>query len=114
MFHRFRLPESPRWLLVNGRIPELCRVIESAAKWNGIDLPPNYEKTLQKPDEEMKVSFAELFRGVYLRTSILMMILWYSVILLYFGITLHLNNLGGDMYMNSVRKLGNKLKSILY
>lgn len=99
---RFKLPESPRWLLVNGRIPELCKLIDEAAKWNGIKLPSNYRKTLQKPEEEVKVSFAELFRGEYLRTSILMMILWYTVILLYFGITLHVNNLGGDQYLNSV------------
>lgn len=107
MPHRFKVPESPRWLLVNGRIAELCRLIEVAAKWNRIKLPSNYEKTLQQPEDEVNVSFAELFRGEFLRTSILMMIFWFTVVLQYFGITLHVNNLGGDQYMNSVGYFGN-------
>lgn len=99
--YRFKLPESPRWLLVNGRIEELVKVIEVAAYWNKITLPENYEKTLQKPEPET-VSFARLFAPQYLRTTFLMIIVWYALILLYFGITLHLNNLGGDIYLNSV------------
>lgn len=88
--------------MANGRIDELIKVIRSAAKWNKIQLPVNFEKTLQKPEEPFKVSFAELFRAEYLRTTLLMVVVWYALILLYFGITLHLNNLGGDIYLNTV------------
>lgn len=102
LLFRFKLPESPRWLLVNGRIEELVKVIEVAAYWNKITLPENYEKSLQKPDEPVSVSFGKLFTPQYMRTTFLMIIVWYALILLYFGITLHLNNLGGDIYLNSV------------
>lgn len=101
---RYHVPESPRWLLINGRLDELAAIIRVAARWNGIELPANYQKTLQQPDAdaEVTVSVAEMFRGPYLRTSCLMIVAWYTLILLYFGITLHLNNLGGDMYLNTV------------
>lgn len=102
-FHRYFVPESPRWLLINGRTDELAAVIRVAARWNGIELPTNFQKTLQQPDEEVTVAVGELFKGPYLRTSFLMVVSWYTLILLYFGITLHLNNLGGDMYLNTVR-----------
>lgn len=84
---------------------ELIKVIEVAAKWNKIQLPANFEKTLHKPIEKFKVSFSELLKGEYLRTTLLMVIIWYALILLYFGITLHLNNLGGDIYLNTVSKI---------
>lgn len=87
---------------MNGRIEELVKVIEVAAYWNKITLPENYEKTLQKPEEPVSVSFGKLFTPQYMRTTFLMIIVWYALILLYFGITLHLNNLGGDIYLNSV------------
>lgn len=99
---RCRLPESPRWLLVNGRIDELVQVIENAAHWNAIKLQPNFEATLKKPQETVIVSYAELFNKKYIRTTLLMIAVWYSLILLYFGITLHLSNLGGDIYLNTV------------
>ena len=32
----FLLPESPRWLIANGRIDEAKKVIEKAAKTSGV------------------------------------------------------------------------------
>lgn len=102
----YNLPESPRWLLEKGRIDELKIVIENAAKANKIELPINYEKTLIPPPmSDSTVSFFDLFKKGYAKTTILMIVLWFCLILLYFGITLHLNNLGGNIYANSVSLL---------
>lgn len=101
--NRYRLPESPRWLLVNGRMDELIAIIRVAAHWNRIRLPAGFEKKLQRPDEEVTVGFCQLFRGSYTYMSLLTMVSWYTMILLYFGITLGLNHLGGDLYVNTVR-----------
>ncbi|XP_037039783.1 organic cation transporter protein-like [Bradysia coprophila] len=98
----YHLPESPRWLLDNGRIDELIKVINVAAKWNRIKLPPGYEKTLHQPEQPVTVSLLELFRTKYCRTTISMTVIWYSLILIYFGLTLHLAHLGGDIYITTI------------
>lgn len=99
------LPESPRWLLAKGRIDELKLIIDRAAKTNGFRLPEGYEKTLASPDQdsaEEVVSIFDLFRMKFLRTTLVMLVVWFGIVLIYFGITLHLSNLGGDIYLNTV------------
>ncbi|XP_058823470.1 organic cation transporter protein [Topomyia yanbarensis] len=99
------LPESPRWLLAKGRIDELKRVIDGAASMNGFKLPQNYEKTLSASGSETEkdvVSIFDLFRRKFVRTTLLMLVIWFGIVLIYFGITLHLSNLGGDIYLNTV------------
>uniref|UniRef100_A0A1B0CZU9 Major facilitator superfamily (MFS) profile domain-containing protein n=1 Tax=Phlebotomus papatasi TaxID=29031 RepID=A0A1B0CZU9_PHLPP len=97
------VPESPRWLLARGRTEELKEIINRIAARNKITLPDNYEKLLISPsDTDTTVSILDLFRGKLLRTTLLMTVIWFSLVLLYFGITLHMNNLGGNIYINTI------------
>ncbi|XP_055542451.1 organic cation transporter protein-like [Wyeomyia smithii] len=99
------LPESPRWLLAKGRTEELKRLIDTAARMNGRLLPLNYEKTLIAPSSEPSkeiVSILDLFRKKYFYTTLTMLVIWFAIIVLYCGITLHLGHLGGDIYLNTV------------
>lgn len=141
---RYWLPESPRWLLAQGRLEELSRLVERAAKINGTTLPSNYQKTLeaavpmtpqqqlqqekdsrtdqtQPPpeDEATRTStaveeartheplevhvnpFLVVFGSKYWRTTVLTLLIWFTLIIIYFGLTLHLSNLGGNIYVNS-------------
>lgn len=100
----FFMPESPRWLLAHGRIDELSTILETASKWNNRTLPVNFKNTLTISQMEMdrKVSIFDLFQKGYKQTSFAMLCIWFSIILLYFGITLHMSSLGGNVYINTV------------
>lgn len=100
---RHVLPESPRWLLAKGRVDELKKIIETAARWNKITLPPNYEKHLIVPaEEDSNGSLLDLFKLEYLRTTLLLMVAWYTLVLQYMAITLHIGEMGGNIYLTTV------------
>lgn len=108
------LPESPRWLLAKGRIEELKKIIETAARWNKRPLPPNYDKLLiPPPEEESSGSFIDLFKLEYLRTTLLLMVAWYCFVLQYMALTLHIGEMGGNIYLTTVC-LNSNTQNIIY
>lgn len=81
--------------------------MQKASVWNKITLPENFQKLLTAPgnSSNRRVSIFDLFQKGYRRTTTLMAIVWFSIILLYFGITLHMGSLGGNIYLNVVSLL---------
>lgn len=109
------MPESPRWLLAKGRVDELKKIIETAARWNKRTLPPNYEKHLiVPPAEDSEGSFIDLFKLEYLRTTLLLMVAWYTLVLQYMAITLHIGEMGGDIYLTTVSILHSMIFQTVY
>jgi hypothetical protein len=86
-------------------------MVEKASKWNGITLPMNFKKMIgstmeiNEKESNRKVSVLDLFQDGYKMTTFLMAITWFSIILLYFGITLHMGFLGGNIYVNVVSSI---------
>ncbi|XP_055903253.1 organic cation transporter protein isoform X2 [Eupeodes corollae] len=99
----FVVPESPRWLLCKGRVAEVKKIVESAAAFNGRQLPENYEKILTPPvQEESTHDFWCLFRSRYLRRiTICFLLIWFTMNLVYYGLILNMNTFGGNVYLNS-------------
>jgi OCT family organic cation transporter-like MFS transporter 4/5 len=79
--------ESPRWLLAQKRIDELAKQIELAANWNNRVLPSDFEKSLHttKSETQRTVSITDIFQKGYKLTTSLMLIIWFTIILIYFG-----------------------------
>ncbi|XP_017849314.1 organic cation transporter protein isoform X2 [Drosophila busckii] len=97
----FVVPESPRWLLVKGRIEEVKRIIEAAAKFNGRQLPPDYQLTPPTQGSSSQ-DITYLFRSSYLRRiTICFLCIWFTMNLVYYGFILNMSSFGGNVYLNS-------------
>lgn len=87
------------------------KVLQMAAKVNKKDLPPNIDKQLLAPDDDdvdsESLGVLDLFKTAEMRKkSFLLYIIWFSVYLVYYGLVLNLENIGGDLYINSVSVYG--------
>lgn len=102
-FHRFIIPESPRWLLCKGRIAEVKAIIKKACEFNGREVPANIDKLLKPPvQEEQDEGCISLFGSKYLRLiTICFVCIWFTMNVVYYGLVLNMSQFG-DVYLNSV------------
>nr|KAF6482070.1 solute carrier family 22 member 5 [Molossus molossus] len=99
------IPESPRWLISQGRFKEAEVIIHRAAKINGIVAPSAIFEPSELQDlssqEQQSHSILDLLRTRNIRTvTIMSIILWMTIAVGYFGLSLDTPNLHGDVYVN--------------
>ncbi|XP_046806778.1 organic cation transporter protein isoform X2 [Lucilia cuprina] len=66
--------------------------------------PISATTTTNKPTEVITNDVSPLvvvFSKAYWRTTCLTLVVWLTLIIIYFGLTLHLSNLGGNIYVNT-------------
>ena len=89
----FLLPESPRYLISKGNVAEVTKVLEKAAKRNGVKLSSEVMAAKKKVEGEEKkeeevleiYGLMDMFRGSQLKITIAFFITWPVITLLYYG-----------------------------
>ncbi|XP_018419284.1 PREDICTED: solute carrier family 22 member 5-like [Nanorana parkeri] len=99
------IPESPRWLLSQGRITEAEDIIRKAAKKNGITAPEIIFSLSELQDVKNQFhkayNFIDLIKTRNIRiVTFLSILLWMIISVGYFGLSLNTPNLHGDPYLN--------------
>ncbi|XP_046396902.1 beta-alanine transporter [Ischnura elegans] len=110
------MPESPRWLLANGRYDEAEKVLLHMAKVNKRQLPANYMFQLKRKylverdtfpgdmkvdDDKRTYGVMDLFRTPNLRRKTLIItFIWFTNTSVYVGLSYYAPSLGGDEFLN--------------
>ena len=93
------LPESPRWLIVQGRTGEAEKILREIASFNEKPMPNSFVVYPHDESEGQKgkgiLGFLELFKTPNLRKKTLIIYyMWFSTSLVYYGLTLNSNKKG--------------------
>ncbi|CAJ0601486.1 unnamed protein product [Cylicocyclus nassatus] len=103
------IPESARWLVTQRRYEEADKVLRHAAKVNGVTLPEKWWEQLDSENAEMKGKEVKKYKAwdllktpVLRKRALIAFFLWPCVSMVYYGMALKPNVLGGDMYINFV------------
>lgn len=101
------LPESPRWLLGQGKFKEAAKIIETMRKVNKDAPIPNLPEILEKIANMDKKStdatiglLSVIKRKSLIRVSICMALLWSVNDYFYVAGSMNVENLAGDMFVN--------------
>ena len=86
------LPESPRWLIANGKTEAARKIIEAAAETNKVKLHPDVfseetEKAESEPEQPI-YGLRDMFRRSQLLITLPLFFCWPVITMLYYGLSL--------------------------
>uniref|UniRef100_A0A9J8A1F9 Solute carrier family 22 member 5 n=1 Tax=Cyprinus carpio carpio TaxID=630221 RepID=A0A9J8A1F9_CYPCA len=98
------IPESPRWLLSQGRVLESEAIVREAAKKNKVSAPEVIfiqSEVQEAASQNSKYSLLDvLWTRDIRKTTFLCLLLWIAINIGYFGLSLNTTNLSGDPFLN--------------
>uniref|UniRef100_UPI0037E8314F organic cation/carnitine transporter 2-like n=1 Tax=Semicossyphus pulcher TaxID=241346 RepID=UPI0037E8314F len=100
------IPESPLWLLSQGRVEEAEAIVRKAAKWNKVQAPRvifqdyNVDETKTRPKEHHSV--LDLVRNSQLRVlTFILCLVSFNMIFGYYSLSLNTAHLHADPYISA-------------
>ncbi|CAH3027846.1 unnamed protein product [Porites evermanni] len=105
------IPESPRWLIAKNRLDEAHELLMKYARKNRVNVDSEhlhhaiqeFKKEEDKNRDQFRKTYGilDMFRTPKLRKrTVICGFNWFANGLVYFGISLNVGNLAGDMYLN--------------
>ncbi|XP_067231618.1 organic cation/carnitine transporter 2 [Chanodichthys erythropterus] len=98
------IPESPRWLLAQGRVLESEAIVREAAKKNKVTAPEvifSASEVKEDSSQNSQYSMLDVLRTSEIRkTTFMCLLLWMAINIGYFGLSLNTTNLSGDPFLN--------------
>jgi len=82
-FIRRHIPESPRYLLIEGREEEAREVLERVARENGTTLEID---RLEVQERTAGITVSALWKKPYIRSTIMLWVGWFAISLSYYGV----------------------------
>ncbi|XP_038611826.1 uncharacterized protein LOC119936336 isoform X2 [Tachyglossus aculeatus] len=102
-FYVWVLPESARWLLVQGRVDEARELLQKAAACNHRTIPLELLHQLQNETKSLQANVLDLFRHRHLRkVTLILLAVWFVDSLVYFGLSLNVGSFGLDIYLTQL------------
>ncbi|XP_006822653.1 organic cation transporter protein-like [Saccoglossus kowalevskii] len=99
------IPESPRWLISVGKTEKAAAIIRECAEVNRVTVPNSVYEELNEYTGDLKQnsgSFLDLLRLPNMRMKSLNLFYnWFTISLVYYGLSLNTSNLGGNDYLNA-------------
>ncbi|XP_030292949.1 solute carrier family 22 member 5 isoform X2 [Sparus aurata] len=95
------IPESPRWLITQGRVEEAEAIVREAARKNKVEAPAVIFKESEAMPLLRTYTMLDILKSRNIRCITLMcLILWMAINIGYFGLSLNTSNLSGNPFMN--------------
>ncbi|XP_054610996.1 solute carrier family 22 member 4-like [Dunckerocampus dactyliophorus] len=101
------LPESPMWLLSQGRVAEAETIMRRAAKMNRVEAPEKifadyliYANTPEAKSAQRYTFIDLLRRRSILATTVILCFVWFTMSICYYGLSLNTSRLHSDPYIS--------------
>lgn len=97
----YYIPESPRWLLSQGRHDEVEVIMKKIAEGNNKVFSPKMLDSLDANDNAITIPLWKIFTSRKLALqSLVVFFNWFVVSMVYYGLSLNSVNLGGNIFVN--------------